>query len=152
MATIVSPRTTTSSPAPTPAPSQSQTQTYFNIVMSNLIKLGALTLEDFLHDPYQEPAPQETSSPIHSTTMCLSHHRSSSMTTKTAVRTANLHIRPHQYLSLPDLLANLWENHAADYETIKEESKESECLPAPSLSKPTHRCFPFSFFLSPPPL
>ncbi|KAI0262038.1 hypothetical protein BC834DRAFT_892735 [Gloeopeniophorella convolvens] len=37
----------------TTAPSQS----YFDIVNDNLLRLGALTLEDFLHDPYQEPAP-----------------------------------------------------------------------------------------------
>lgn len=38
-----------------PGPSQN----YFEIVNSNLLRLGSLTLEDFLHDPYQEPAAQE---------------------------------------------------------------------------------------------
>lgn len=40
---------------PVSAPSQS----YFESVNSNLLRLGALTLEDFLRDPYQEPAAQE---------------------------------------------------------------------------------------------
>jgi len=44
-----------SPPPPVSAPSQS----YFEIVNSNLLRLGALTLEDFLRDPYQEPAAQE---------------------------------------------------------------------------------------------
>jgi hypothetical protein len=57
MAAIVGPSKATSS-AP-PAPAQSQSPSYFEIVNSNLLKLGALTLEDFLRDPYQEPAPQE---------------------------------------------------------------------------------------------
>jgi hypothetical protein len=47
----------TSSPSPTPV--QPQTQSYFEIVSSNFLKLGALALEDFLRDPYQEPTPQE---------------------------------------------------------------------------------------------
>lgn len=38
---------------------QSQSPSYFEIVNSNLLKLGSLTLEDFLRDPYQEPTPQE---------------------------------------------------------------------------------------------
>ena len=49
----------TSSPPPAPAPVQSQSPTYFEIVTSNFLRLGALTLEDFLRDPYQEPTPQE---------------------------------------------------------------------------------------------
>jgi hypothetical protein len=36
------------------------TPSYFDIVNSNLLKLGALTLEDFLRDPYQEPTQKET--------------------------------------------------------------------------------------------
>lgn len=56
MAAIVGPQRATSSPPP--APAQSQSPSYFEIVTSNLLKLGALTLEDFLRDPYQEPAPQ----------------------------------------------------------------------------------------------
>jgi len=68
MAAIVgSPSRTASSPAPTPAPSLGQTQTYFENVTSNLLKLGALTLEDLLPDLYQEPAPQGNffSNPLH---------------------------------------------------------------------------------------
>ena len=53
MAAIVGPPRATSSPPPAQSPS------YFKIVTSNLLKLGALTLEDFLRDPYQEPSPQE---------------------------------------------------------------------------------------------
>ena len=53
MAAIVGPPRATSSPPPAQSPS------YFKIVTSNLLKLGALTLEDFLRDPYQEPTPQE---------------------------------------------------------------------------------------------
>ena len=45
--------------SPSPASAQSPSPSYFEIVTSNLLKLGALTLEDFLHDPYQEPAPRE---------------------------------------------------------------------------------------------
>jgi hypothetical protein len=58
MAAIVGPPNATTS-SPSPAPAQSQSQSYFEAVTSNLLKLGALTLEDFLRDPYQEPAPQE---------------------------------------------------------------------------------------------
>ena len=58
MAAIVAPSKASS---PSPAPAQSPSPSYFEIVTSNLLKLGALTLEDFLHDPYQEPTPQENS-------------------------------------------------------------------------------------------
>lgn len=44
--------------ASTPPPALAQ-PSYFNMVSSNFLKLGALTLDDFLRDPYQEPAPQE---------------------------------------------------------------------------------------------
>jgi len=65
----------TSSPSPAPAPSQSPS--YFEIVISNLLKLGALTLEDFLRDPYQNLRHRKISSPTHSTTMCPSYRLSS---------------------------------------------------------------------------
>jgi hypothetical protein len=58
MSAIVDPPRATSSPPPA-AQAQSQSPSYFQIVTSNLLKLGALTLEDFLRDPYQEPTPQE---------------------------------------------------------------------------------------------
>ena len=44
---------------PLPPPVSAPSQSYFEIVNSNLLRLGALTLEDFLRDPYQEPAAQE---------------------------------------------------------------------------------------------
>jgi len=56
MAAVVWPSKTTFLPAPAVA---ANSQHYFDIVTSNLLRLGALTLEDFLRDPYQEPAPQE---------------------------------------------------------------------------------------------
>jgi hypothetical protein len=34
-------------------------QSYFEIVNSNLLRLGSLTLDNFLQDPYQEPIAQE---------------------------------------------------------------------------------------------
>ncbi|KAI0300676.1 hypothetical protein B0F90DRAFT_1722317 [Multifurca ochricompacta] len=53
----------TAGPSGTSSPSVSAasapSRSYFEIVTSNLLRLGALTLEDFLRDPYQEPAPQE---------------------------------------------------------------------------------------------
>jgi hypothetical protein len=51
MATMISSPTASLPPGPS--------QNYFEIVNSNLLRLGSLTLEDFLHDPYQEPAAQE---------------------------------------------------------------------------------------------
>ncbi|KAI0284167.1 hypothetical protein BC826DRAFT_1190013 [Russula brevipes] len=42
---------------------------HFEIVSSNLLKLGALTLKDFLCDPYQEPHLEKASFPTRSTTM-----------------------------------------------------------------------------------
>jgi hypothetical protein len=57
MAAIVGPPRATSSPPA--APVQPQSPSYFEIVTSNFLRLGALTLEDFLRDPYQEPTPQE---------------------------------------------------------------------------------------------
>lgn len=42
-----------------PPPVSMPPQSYFEIVNSNLLRLGALTLEDFLRDPYQEPTAQE---------------------------------------------------------------------------------------------
>jgi len=57
MAAIVGPPIPASSPSP--APAHSQSPSYFEVVTSNLLKLGALTLEDFQRDPYQEPTPQE---------------------------------------------------------------------------------------------
>ncbi|KAH9170253.1 hypothetical protein EDB89DRAFT_1334952 [Lactarius sanguifluus] len=47
------------SPLQPPPPVSMPPQSYFEIVNSNLLRLGALTLEDFLRDPYQEPTAQE---------------------------------------------------------------------------------------------
>ncbi|KAI9439364.1 hypothetical protein H4582DRAFT_134194 [Lactarius indigo] len=46
-------------PPPPPLPVSIPPQSYFEIVNSNLLRLGALTLDDFLRDPYQEPTAQE---------------------------------------------------------------------------------------------
>ena len=51
MATMVSSQTAALPPA--------SSQSYFEVVNANLLRLGSLTLEDFLRDPYQEPAAQE---------------------------------------------------------------------------------------------
>lgn len=48
-----------STPPPLPPPVSEPSQSYFEIVNTNLLRLGSLTLEDFLRDPYQEPAAQE---------------------------------------------------------------------------------------------
>lgn len=48
-----------SSPPPPPPPVSAPSHSYFEIVNYNLLRLGALTLEDFLRDPYQEPTAQE---------------------------------------------------------------------------------------------
>ena len=144
MATIVgSPSTSTSSPAPTPAPSQPQTQTYFDIVTSNLLKLGALTLEDFHRDPYQEPAPQENflSNPLYhdapvAPPLVLDDNQDGGENGKPAPTHAPIFVL-HQICS-----QTFGSIDALDYEIIEEEGKESESLPSPILSKPAHRFFP----------
>ena len=135
MAAIVgSPRRTTSSPALTPVPSQSQIQTYFEIVTSNLLKLGALTLEDFLRDPYQEPAPQENflSNPLYhdapiAPPLVLDDNPDGDENGKPAQMPAPIFVL-HRICS-----QTFGSIDALDYEIIEEEGKESESLPSPSL-------------------
>lgn len=135
MAAIVGhPTKATSSPSPAPAPSQSPS--YFETVTSNLLKLGALTLEDFLHDPYQEPAPQENflSNPLyHDVPIApLVVSDQGSENGKPAPTPAPIFI-------LDQICSQTFGSvNALDYEIIEEEGKESEWFfSSPSSSRLT---------------
>ena len=146
MAAIVGPpsRTTSSpAPAPTPAPSQPQTQTYFDIVTSSLLKLGALTLEDFLRDPYQEPTPQENflSNPLYhdvpvAPPLVLDDDQDGGENGKPTHTPAPIFVL-HQICS-----QTFGSIDALDYEIIEEEGKESGSLSSLLIKRPTHRFFP----------
>ena len=133
MAAIVGPpkRTTTPSSAP------SQPQSYFEIVTSNLLKLGALTLEDFLRDPYQEPAPlQENflSNPLYhdapiAPPLVLDDHLDAGENGKPAQTPAPIFVL-HQICS-----QTFGSIDALDYEIIEEDGKESE-LALPTITVP----------------
>ena len=125
MAAILVPSSRTTSP-PAPAPAPSQSQTYFETVTSNLLKLGALTLEDFLRDPYQEPAPQENflSNPLYhdvpvAPPMVLDD-QDAGENGKPAPTPAPIFVL-HQICS--QMFGSI---NALDYEIIEEEGKDSE--------------------------
>ena len=152
MAAIVrSSSRSTSSPPPAPAPSQSQSQTYFEIVSSNLLRLGALTLEDFLRDPYQEPPPPQEnflSNPLYhdapvAPSLVLDDNQDGGENGKPAQMPAPIFVL-HQICS-----QTFGSIDALDYEIIEEEGKESECLPSSSSSNPAHRFISlfFSYFV-----
>ena len=150
MAAIVrSSSRSTPSPPPAPAPSQSQSQTYFEIVTSNLLRLGALTLEDFLRDPYQEPPPPQEnflSNPLYhdapvAPSLVLDDNQDGGENGKPAQMPAPIFVL-HQICS-----QTFGSIDALDYEIIEEEGKESERLPSSSSSNPAHRFISLFFFL-----
>lgn len=114
-------------PAETISPAQHQS--YFEIVTSNLLKLGALTLEDFLRDPYQEPAPPESflSNPLyHDVPIApsLAVNDNDGEGGKPAQTPAPIFVL-HQICS--QVFGSI---NALDYEIIEEEGKESRSSPA----------------------
>src|SRR5580692_13061325 len=114
------------SPAETISPAQPPS--YFDIVTSNLLKLGALTLEDFLRDPYQEPAPPESflSNPLyHDVPIApsLVGDDNDGEDSKPAQTPAPIFVL-HQICS--QVFGSI---NALDYEIIEEEGKESGSLP-----------------------
>ena len=126
MAAIVGPRKATSSPPPAPASTQSQSPSYFDIVTSNLLKLGALTLEDFLCDPYQEPAPQEIflSNPLYHDVPLVPPFADQGAENGKAAQT------PAPILILDQICSQTFGSiDALNYEIIEEEGKESEWFP-----------------------
>ena len=126
-AILVPPSRTTSPPAALATPSApSQSQTYFELVTSNLLKLGALTLEDFLRDPYQEPVPQENflSNPLYHDApvapLIVLDDQDAGENAKPAPTPAPIFVL-HQICS--QIFGSI---NALDYEIIEEEGKDSE--------------------------
>jgi hypothetical protein len=119
---------------PLSVPAATETsQSYFETVHSNLLKLGALTLEDFLRDPYQEPAPQESflSNPLYHDApvlppLVVDDKDGEGKPAPTPAPIFLLHQICSQTFGSIDAL---------NYEIIEEEGKESKCSP-PHL---THR-------------
>jgi hypothetical protein len=136
----------TTLPAPASAPAQPQSQSYFEIVSSNLLKLGALTLEDFLRDPYQKPAPRESflSNPLyHDAPLVppLVLDDQNGENGKPAPTPAPIFVL-HQICS-----QTFGSIDALDYEIIEEEGKESEWIrvpfnPPPIAAAALPRCAP----------
>jgi len=124
MAAIVGPPKPTIS-SPSPAPAQSQPKSYFEIVTSNFLKLGALNLEDFLRDPYQEPAPQENflSNPLYHDVPPLVVADQGAENGKPAQTPAPIFI-------LDQICSQTFGSiDALNYEIIEEEGKESKWFP-----------------------
>ncbi len=138
MAAIVGPPKRTTTPSPVP----SQPQSYFEIVTSNLLKLGALTLEDFLRDPYQEPAPPQEnflSNPLYhdapvAPPLVLDDNLDAGENGKPAQTPAPIFVL-HQICS-----QTFGSIDALDYEIIEEDGKESESA---LLLSPSPRSSPF---------
>jgi len=114
-------------------------------VTSNLLKLGAFTLEDFLRDPYQEPAPQENflSNPLYHDVpvapLIVFDDQDVGENGKPLPTPAPIFVL-HQICS--QMFGSI---NALDYEIIEEEGKDSE-WPALSLSSfPCSSVFSFSF-------
>ncbi len=145
MAAIVGPSRATSSPPS--APAQSQSPSYFETVNSNLLKLGALTLEDFLRDPYQEPAPQENilSNPLYHDVLVappLVVTDQANENGKPAPTSAPIFV-------LDQICSQTFGSVTAlNYEIIEEEGKESKSFVypvSPLLSPSSFRLTPFFF-------
>jgi hypothetical protein len=108
-------------------PSQS---CYFETVSSNLLRLGALTLEDFLRDPYQEPAPQENnflSNPLYhdaplALPLFIEDKDGEGKQSQTAAPIFVLHQICSQTFGSIDAL---------NYEIIEEDGKQSKCSAFP---------------------
>ena len=118
MATIISSPTASLPPAPS--------QSYFEIVNSNLLRLGSLTLEDFLRDPYQEPAAQENflSNPL--------YHDAPVAPPPIVVETTDGESKPAPIPAPIFVLHQICSQtfgsiDALNYEIIEEEGKESAC-------------------------
>lgn len=130
MAAIFVPPSRTTSPLAAPVPAPSQSQTYFELVTSNLLKLGAFTLDDFLRDPYQEPAPQESflSNPLyHDAPVAppiVLDDQDAGENGKPVPTPAPIFVL-HQICS--QMFGSI---NALDYEIIEEEGKDSEWPPS----------------------
>ena len=114
----------TSSPPPAQL-AQPQSQNYFEIVSSNFLKLGALPLEDFLRDPYQEPAPQENflSNPLYHDVPLVPPLAIADQGPENGKRAPT----PAPIFILDQICSQTFGSvDALNYETIEEEGKESE--------------------------
>jgi hypothetical protein len=130
------------------AQAQPPSQRHFELVTSNLLRLGALTLEDFLRDPYQEPAPQENflANPLYhdapiAPPLIIEDNDGEGKPAQTPAPIFVLHQICSQTFGSIDAL---------DYEIIEEEGKESKYFHPHHISaRPSsHRHFSH---LSPPP-
>lgn len=117
----------TSSPPPAQL-AQPQSQNYFEIVSSNFLKLGALPLEDFLRDPYQEPAPQENflSNPLYHDVPLVPPLAIADQGPENGKPAPT----PAPIFILDQICSQTFGSvDALNYETIEEEGKESESFP-----------------------
>ncbi|KAH9984915.1 hypothetical protein BJV77DRAFT_1086925 [Russula vinacea] len=117
----------TSSPPPAQL-AQPQSQNYFEIVSSNFLKLGALPLEDFLRDPYQEPAPQENflSNPLYHDVPLVPPLAIADQGPENGKPAPT----PAPIFILDQICSQTFGSvDALNYETIEEEGKESELFP-----------------------
>ena len=146
MAAILEPPENISSSVPA---ATELSQSYFETVHSNLLRLGALTLEDFLRDPYQEPAPQENflSNPLYHDAPVLPP-----LIVEDKDGEGKHAPTPKPIFVLHQICSQTFGSiDALNYEIIEEEGQESKCSP-PHLTHRVSSHHPTHLFLFSPSL